>query len=699
MKSKAKKTPENVVWVDLLCWASLICIFFKVRGSVSHIRYCHSSIFIRPFRSIIAWLCHIELSEISNVVFAEERWKEGSLYEQIHSTIKDVLDTTGNKWMQHPAFKNFVQARNYDGVKVREHLKEAAFLMVYRPVELYLTASLNQGRKNIFVLKKTPFKDIFNRRFEWAAIYYNAWLPHSAGIRNRRDYLYDQFVRQPYFSGRWTAIFDLMARWLLLSVTILKVHRRYQREALEEIKPGVNIGIDYMQRRYRSDEINELFWATDSGIRKSTLFNLETRDFDDISCEQLSQTGVKRFRVVLTPWGVRKSQSAKLSSPEGICRYIAPPIAFIKFFPELFFHLVACCFYPLPEFWLRFQLLRFQYQVLFWGGIYRELNIRLVMSIVDTDPAKLAKSQAIQLQNGLFAGSHWSNFPMIRGDNQKCCDILFTWGPHFLHNLLNPYPSMWKQCVGYPLDYYFNHHEEAARELRRKYQGKFILSYLDNIMANDLPYSLNMQLDIYLMFSELLEEYPDLVIFLKPKKVHTYEEILCRFSSIEKYVHEGRVVVFLGEEDGIKEVPAKIGMTSDLVVGLGISSAAAECQFAGTPAFHADLTEFRSNGFGNLSLNQVVFRDIEGLKKAIAEIICGKYKLNLEAFRQCHACLDPFQDGQTYKRIGIVMRELQKALNDGKDRDAAVKSVKELCKGKLKFAYDTSELLGDVHHV
>ena len=145
---------------------------------------------------------------------------------------------------------------------------------------------------------------------------------------------------------------------------------------------------------------------------------------------------------------------------------------------------------------------------------------------------------------------------------------------------------------------------------------------------------------------------------------------------LNEWEKSGRVRVFFGDTKRTKAVPVLVGMASDLVIGVGISSAAAECYFAGTLAYHADLTGRPSNEFGARGLGKVVFRDIKTLRIEIEDCIENGTQEKYEACRDIYRMLDPFMDGQAYQRVGFILRTLQKQLENGLSREKAVEATK-----------------------
>jgi len=294
----------------------------------------------------------------------------------------------------------------------------------------------------------------------------------------------------------------------------------------------------------------------------------------------------------------------------------------------------------------------------------------------DIDPEKLCKAQALEKLQGFYVGGHWSNTPMFVVLSQKCFDVMLTWGEHFITNNYTHYPFLGIFKVGYPSDHYFEKRKPQAIHLRNQYPGKFILSYQDNIMANDIAFSKGMQIQIHNMLISFLKRYEKVVVFLKPKRSCYFEAIVKELPELQKFMDDGRIVVFVGATHRTKAVPAEIGMASDLVIGLGISTPATECFLAGTIAFHADLTGFIHNQFGNDGLETIVFRDMGSLEKAVEGHITGSNRLAHVDYRKYYEALDPFRDGKTYLRVGFIIKKLQEGCRLGLDRSEIIERTK-----------------------
>ena len=119
----------------------------------------------------------------------------------------------------------------------------------------------------------------------------------------------------------------------------------------------------------------------------------------------------------------------------------------------------------------------------------------------------------------------------------------------------------------------------------------------------------------------------------------------------------------------LKEVPSYIGQASDLVIGLGISSAAAESYFQNTCIFHADLSRLAFDNFKIIDSNNAIFQDLNSLEQEIIKVIEYHNKESVyKKMQETYNYIDPFQDGMSYKRIGFCLNGIQSMHSNGLSR-------------------------------
>ena len=665
----------KTLWIDLLCFGSTLRAIKVIFGRrVKEIYYINTTRSFSRYISLLSKVVGKPVIQVTDIVESQTKLSGISLYELIQLRIMEISKKwTSDENVAH-MIDDFCRIEGFNPVKFSEHLKERAYTFLYRPLQMGVYAEKICGKENaLYLLRKTPlYKTVSDCLGKDKVLFYNKSV-QSGKILNRQDYIYDAFLNPDYYSGALMPQAKLAAFYTcsIINNILLKISGRNKIRH----DGGPEIGIELIRPRVRFDEINDVYWLFDSGISGNKVWGIESENYDKESAENLKKLGIKRCKVIRNP--LRWFFSIKREY-DGFGRYVvigrsANLRADFKYMMRLILNITSwngCG-------WLYYQEALYAHGVHLWESIYKDLGIRIIWSMHDVDAEKLIKAEAAERSGGFFIGTHWSNQPISGVLIQQRYDILFTWGPHFSRNIFTGYPYMGVFHTGYPLDYYFENKKERSAELRKRYAGKFILSYQDNSVTNDIIYGYEMQLQIHGMLVSLLNENEDLMILLKPKRKYYLDMVMKEMPELNRYINEGRIEVFLGNRPRTKVPPAQIGMASDLVIGLGISTAASESYFAGTVSFHADFTDFGRNEFSNKGLNKIVFRDIHSLEKAVRGVISDPRALTHSDYRKYYEMLDPFQDGKAYIRTGFIINRLQKALGEGLAREEALKKVKE----------------------
>ena len=668
--------PDDIqeIWLDQLCIESIIQIIWIKGFTPKMVCYCQISVLVKPFIKIISLLSRTTYSQISDVELSELRMEGVSLFELIHTRINLFLEKYAKEWLQREDIRNLVHKQSYNPDKVKAYLTAEAFFLVYRPMELICLAQKLSNFAPTVILTKNFFADRLSQEYGHVSlVFYNIYISHCLPFLNRFNYNFDRTISRKKNYDRVISYMKIVIRWLTDFVVLIVTMALRLNRAIPKNTHAINIGVEFHQRMFRPDENNELYWLPLSQIAGDTVYHIETSELDKKSQQNLSKYGVHRLRI----GDIRTILKRIMGKYRGNDVPVVIPCG--KNITQGLFGLVKLGKYLLgsaESTWLHIRLLKYHMETSYWQNIYYQYNIKILWTMADGGVPHLAKSQALENLGGFYAGSHWSNFPSYRTYNMKCYDVYFVWANHFLGNGIVHYPFPATFVSGYISDHYFEKHRKCANELRNQFSGKFIISYQDNIIGNDVMYSTNMQLNLHKMFIDILEENSQVVLFLKPKKKLVFDVIKSKLPELEDWIEQGRIVVFFGETPR-KAVPALLGMASDLVVGLGISTTAAECHFAGTLAFHADLTGMVNNGFGNRGLGEIVFRDIDPLKEAIQNCIEEGTSQRYQDSKEIYKMLDPFQDGMAFRRVGSVLKKLQESLLSGENREQALQSIKQ----------------------
>jgi len=674
------------VWVDLLCWESVLVVLLNRKLWAGKIIYFQVSKLFTPFLFIFRIFTKIDLEHMKDFAMSEERLSGITAYEIVHNRLNCILVSISNQWTLQSKVCDFAKKNSYNLTKIREYFKERAFHYLYRPIEMGVVSEFGSDKVNrCFVFRRTPISNILINTFNNNELFfYKNIFSCFFFITNRKDYVFDKAILNPYYQGCSIMFFREIIRWFLafIKAVLYGVFNDHRKILLKDQQ--VNIGIEQSLNRIRLDERNDIFWMEDSPIDPKSVYFLEDdrMGLDSVSQKVLSASGIQRVRVnpCLRFWHRRilKRNNGEAATIDVVADIVS---VFKALWPILQASKVV--FRYNKGSWIDFQLASYKYRTINCQSIYRQLNIKILWAMFEVDRDKLPKAQALENLGGIYTGSHWSKVESFEVIIQKSYDVFFTWGPHFVKNIYNSYPYLGVFIVGYIYDYCFTKQQKLAKLLRAEHSRKFILSYMDNAGTNDICFSRNMSIMIHEMLLSILEKNDHVCLFLKPKRRSVHDEIVEKVSRLKSFAEEGRIKVIFGETLHTKAVPSMVGMASDLVFGLGIRVAAAECYFAGTLAFHADLTGFIHNEFGNKGLNKIVFRDIDTLKEAIQGIIDNGPSGRYSEYKKYYSSLDPFQDGKAYRRVAFVLKELQELFAAETSREDAVRKVQDRYKDFL----------------
>lgn len=663
------------IWLDFLCIESVIRIIWLKGFTSKVVYYCQISVLIKPLLKIVSLITKTNFSQIDDIELSELRMEGVSLCELIQIRIALFLHKSADEWIQRENIQNMIHKQFCNSDKVKAYLTLEAFFLVYRPMELICLAQKLSSVSPTVILNNNPFADRLSQEFsQIPLVFYNTHISHYFPFSNRLGFLYDAMISGQWYYDRFINYLKILIKWLGEIAKIIVATFMHRNQPVPKNIHTTNIGVEFTQGLFRPDENNDLFWYPSSMIAGGSIYHMEMSELDDKSQRILLQYGVRRLRVgdiraVLKwrgAWGHGKNKT-EVVVPQGK-----------EIFHGVFslLKLNRYLFGSAESSWLHLCLLKYAMRVNYWQSVYSRYGIKIIWSMLDGGSPQLAKSQAIENLGGFYIGSHFSNYPIYRIDNQKCYDVYFVWANHFLKNIQKHYPYSVTFVSGYVSDHYFEKQRKPAKELRNQFPGKFIISYHDNGVGKDVSNSFDMQSKIYKMLIDVLAKNSHVVLFLKPKNKLNFEVIKLHLPELENWIEQGRIALFFGETPR-KAVPAFVGMASDLVVSLGISTTSAECHFAGTLAFHADLCGIVNNDFGNRGLGKIVFRDIDSLKEAIQNCIEeGTFQRYQEAV-EINSMLDPFQDGKAYQRVGRVLKHLQDMLMQGESRENVIQSVKQ----------------------
>jgi hypothetical protein len=672
---------KKTIFIDMVCYASIFKLWrLSKRMSMGKVYFANIVPHMKGQLAFYEKIVGCTFEQILQFSESSERANGVTIYELIQKRMVKARE----QWLEDEPIKNRIRRFTVqhdispDNFKTQLIMKQYFYL--WRPYELACIAlKLCPQGKPIFLFHRNPFSRWIRKDIkEGDVFFYSRLISRLFSLDSRKYYLKDYIENREYYPHRVKLIARFLIFWIADSINALIAPFFSRGSALEpNVLPGsgMNIGVELIQSRVRLNEINDLFYLKNSGIDPNTIVGFELENYDKDSTRQINELRIRRVKPLLSPlslWSYLKND--KNEDLPMITANRGYGFSTLLTILQLWFPMVVWN----ESSWMKFQEIQFWCRAKFWISIYRRLNIRILMTMFDQDQDMPAKMEALRKLDGLYMTGHWTNYPFYELGVYKASDVLFTWSNYFVGLIFNQHQYKEIFTVGYPSDHYFEEKKAAGLAIRDQYPGKFIVSYFDNHVSHDIPMSVDMHLSIHGMFMDLLDRYPGLVIFLKPKRRNLFDEILQDIPRLKEYVKKGRIVLFLGDTPRIKAVPAEIGAASDLVIGLGISTAASESSFAGTVSYHLDEIACQESEFVTKGINKIVFTNIQDLKAVVCRVIEGQVSLNFDEYQKYYKILDPFLDGQAYKRTGFVIKALQEAMQRGCDSQDAIRQARRL---------------------
>ncbi len=659
---------RSVVFVDLFCLESWLKIKqLHKKCPIRMVYYRHAT---RYLLKISHRFPHIIFKAVSDIDQAAARYQDYSLHEAIQQrTSQCVVDICQHSHVLDRVH-TYCQRYHWNDQTLIGHLQDRLFFAIHRFCELEMIIQYLQETQVHVFIRCSPIATLYAQTSPvMKPHYYTTWL---GSHRRKKCSDFTAYPDSGYDDDRFCNMLPGIGQWVMMCLMSLcyEIYKKHQQPR------QCMVGVELSKPKVRRDEINDVFWVSEG--HRDTVGCIEFYNYDSESDRQLADLGVHRYkyRVGLMTWlkiVLVGNRSRRLW--QFVTVSLRPALMMWSWNGIIGLARIRWG----TKSWIKAQIAVYGIAYHYWKSIYRNMGIKIMVSSRDVDTEKYAKYQALSDLGGISVGMHWSHYPFYVPIINKVCDVLCCWSDHFSASIFNQWPYLKTVSVGYLCDFYFSLKKEKSRQLRMRYEHHYILTYCDNTAYHDLNESITHELALYDLFIELLDAHQHVIIFLKPKRLSYLEEIKKRRPQLEHYIRQKRMIVFSGDPQNprTKYPPAEVGMASDLVVGLGLNTAALECAFAGTVTFLADFTQFSHHLFPNRDLGHVVFQDHATLKIAIDNRISGKDKRSFAAFKSMYDLLDPFQDGRAYQRMGHVILDLQKGIKEGKSRDIVVKAIQD----------------------
>tara|TARA_R110002072_G_scaffold1989_2_gene16424 strand:- start:143737 stop:145659 length:1923 start_codon:yes stop_codon:yes gene_type:complete len=577
-------------------------------------------------------------AQLEDISQSTNRLEGLSLYEWIQWETTRTLSSFVNSKKNQKIIKRYEKTYKITPVKLETHLQETFFYKAYRQNEV-LSYFLTSDRFNELYLPNSEISKHLETRGVKIHYYSSLFFSFFSKPITRKNYYYDNCLKD-YFPN----IYKLFLRRIKKEISgfLCSVFMYFLRNPIKK----TNICIEINKRSVDREDGNDLYWLPKD--EKSVTFINRGTD-DEKSIRSLESSGKQILKETQNILSI-------LKKPTSIEKWLVADVSVsVKSFYTLCKMLIKSV---LTVNHVEFYSYEFVLRSLYYKNLYKKIDFRLLWTMSDIDPDKLTKAQAIEWNSAVLAGGHWSILDQYRVDNQKAYDLVFTWGDHFFKNNFSFYKGQRVKVTGYPSDHYF----ESKKKLvdNNKKQKQIVISYHDNEVYNDFPNDPSSQRGMIQLFCELLRERNNVSLICKPKNKSRFNYFISQEEKMKNFIDEGRIEIFYGVPPASKYPPAEVGYMSDIVVGLGLSTAAAECHFSGTLGLHYDPSNFMNNSFSSKGKGKVVFNKIDDLKSTLLRLVdnVDLIRERYDEASECYSLINKFSDYNCSSRTYKIIKEI-----------------------------------------
>ena len=653
MKKEKKST---ALFTDCLCFESFFSAGLQKAISSEWYFTSESKIF-SPFRKILSNLPSVSFKRLDYTSYSNTLFAKSTLYEAIQEetkvTIRELLDSD----FYREEIKYFSDDYKLNRNKANHFLTVHYFPYVYRFIEIKNLLIHLENKNAKIILLNSPITPFTSKIDNLNIGNYRMIFSNFFGIKDREHYFYDYtHVMKPYFRSR--RVFFL--KEILKTISLITYSVSYKGP--KDDKKGQScLGIEMLQRKINPKGTKDLFFVGNEELQDSDCCIIEesiyTSHYKKDSYDVIKSRDFRRLKFFNYKALVGQRREGQIDK-EYQTYFLLEVINFSLFLKKILsFSLYLLSLSPNKRI-NGFLLKNYEFDSYVWSEIYKKFNISVVWTMLDGGYQQVSRSQAIERNDGVYCGSHWSNYPMILVFNYKPYDVMFSWSEHFENLFLSEFPHSELYQVGYTSSDYFEYHKSNATKLRDEYPGKFIITFNDNIFHNDIAISESHYDDFYSLAIRAIEENQDVVVFIKPKRVSLFHEKIESFKKLQAHLDSGKARLFSPDNERSKITPAELAMASDLVIGLGTSTTTLESFISGTPAINLDLCKFPNNEFCVKGMNTVVFDDPDKIINMINKYQSTTKESIHKGQEEYYKILDPFLDQKSGNRIAKKLKNI-----------------------------------------
>lgn len=620
------KNPQSIIWVENLCIGSFFYLIpHLLRGCCIEVRYFYFSPFTKKFLKFLKWTRITNKNWILVKFSFSEMYTKNNccFYHELLETISENCGRILDQIYEHSPLSHVLENR-FRRRKIRLFVQKTLFQKIDAPMRF--ASILSWYKLNDPFLSKHSHILFLSRR----------------GTNN---------LLQPYLNGlglRLVEYRSLSSSHNLVDIVkgifgpLILFFKLIRSKTQKKIKASLPLMAVQAVGRLDFQKQTHLFWYPYSEINPvQILVYFDRPDYQSTqeTTEEIEKHGMQWMD--LSKW-----------RPTALHWWRSFQTCF-----RVIYLIGNTLFRQRPARWWQLAMLtNLMRYVDFHESFYKKFNIRIVLPRTETDPVAVARVIAMDLVGGIYVGYHYSHFPISAHSHSRPHHVFFTWGPHYLPIFENDGSDPDAFIITGHIHSHLNELSKTSSDRKQRLLSagaKYILAIFDTSYSdNNTEVSRNTIVKFYKAFLEELLRDNQIGLIIKPKLSDTQKQL----SEISELFHRatdtGRCILL-----DSKITATEAAISADMAVGLGINSAAIEAALTGTPAIHADLSNYWTYSFYEWGNKKVIFNNLN----QIIEIL-RKHRKDPQHYKflgdhsPILSEIDSFQDGKAAQRLGSYLR-------------------------------------------
>ena len=294
------KTEKFCFWIDVLCFESVLKIFFYNYSLNGKIYYFQISKYFIPFLTILRRLTKCNFVLVNDYSLSEIRIKNLNGFQLLNKKSEKLGETISKGIIKNRICEKYVNKFQLTKKIIERYFYLEVQSYLFRALEMEIIIEDNKNSfKNILIIKKSPFHNWLENEIKFNVIFYNPYLSRFFKILTKEKFLIDGKVSEIFcYNSKLRSYFK---RTYIATLNIFYYVFPNKINSLQEVGRSSNIGVDFLYGSVRPNEQNEFFWLKSKYIDPKTVYLIEENDPCDLetveNCEKLGIGIIKRSQI------------------------------------------------------------------------------------------------------------------------------------------------------------------------------------------------------------------------------------------------------------------------------------------------------------------------------------------------------------------------------------------------------------------